>query len=101
MSPAIAIDRKALSEFCEKRHIQKLSLFGSAVRADFRPASDLDILVEFKTGHTPGLAFFALAEELGSILGRKVDLNTLRCLSPYFRDQVLSESEILYDSARP
>ncbi len=101
MSPTITIDRTALAEFCKKRHVQKLSLFGSAVRADFRPLSDLDLLIEFETGHTPGLAFFALEEELSSLFGRKVDLNTPRSLSPYFREQVLSESESLYDSTRP
>ena len=101
MSPTITIDRKALAEFCKKRHVQKLSLFGSAVRADFRPGSDLDLLIEFETGHTPGLAFFTLSEELSSFFGRKVDLNTPRSLSPYFREQVFSESESLYDSTRP
>ncbi len=97
----ITLDELALADFCKKRHVRKLSLFGSAVRADFKPGSDLDLLVEFDPGHTPGLAFFSLAEELSAFFGRKVDLNTSRSLSPYFRDQALAESEILYDSARP
>ena len=100
MSPTIIHDRKTLAEFCKKRHVQKLSLFGSAVRADFGPTSDLDLLIEFEAGHTPGLDFFTLADELSAFFGRKVDLNTPRSLSPYFRDQVQSESEILYDSTR-
>lgn len=97
----ITIDKKALADFCKKRHLKKLSLFGSAVRADFQPQSDLDLLVEFEPGHTPGLAFFTLADDLSDFLGRKVDLNTPRSLSPYFRDQALSESETLYDASRP
>jgi predicted nucleotidyltransferase len=96
----ITLDSSALADFCKKRHIQKLSLFGSAVRADFRPMSDLDLLIEFEPDHTPGLAFFSLADELSAFFGRKVDLNTPRSLSRYFREQVLSESEILYDSTR-
>lgn len=97
----ITIDKKALADFCEKRHVKKLSLFGSAVRADFQPQSDLDLLVEFEPGHTPGLAFFTLADDLSAFFGRKVDLNTPRSLSPYFRDQALSEAETLYDASRP
>jgi predicted nucleotidyltransferase len=96
----ITIDRTALAVFCKKRHVQKLSLFGSAVRADFRPGSDLDVLVEFDSGHTPGLAFFTLADELSVFFGRKVDLNTIQSLSPYFLKEVLSESETLYDASR-
>jgi hypothetical protein len=97
----ITIDRTALADFCRKHHVQKLSLFGSVVRADFGPGSDLDVLVEFDPGHTPGLAFFTLAKELSAFFGREVDLNTPRSLSPYFREQVLSESETLYDASRP
>jgi predicted nucleotidyltransferase len=101
MSPMITVDKKALADFCKKRHVRKLSLFGSAVRADFKTGSDLDLLVEFETNHTPGLAFFSLAEELSAFFGHQVDLNTSQSLSPYFRDQVISESENLYDASRP
>ena len=100
MSPMITIDKKALADFCQKHHVQKLSLFGSAIRPDFKSISDIDVLAEFEPGQTPGLAFFTLAEELSAFFGRKVDLNTPRSLSPYFRDQVLSESETLYDASR-
>jgi predicted nucleotidyltransferase len=96
----ITLDKKALADFCKNRHVRKLSLFGSAVRADFKAGSDLDLLVEFDSGHTPGLAFFSLADDLSAFFGRKVDLNTAQSLSPYFRDQAISESEILYDAAR-
>ena|SRR5258708_22372844 len=98
MNPMITIDRKTLANFCENHHVQKLSLFGSAVRADFQPGSDLDLLIKFQPGHTPGLAFFTLSEELSVFFQRTVDLNTPRSLSPYFLEQVLSESEVLYSS---
>jgi predicted nucleotidyltransferase len=97
MSPMITVDKKDLADFCKKNHVRKLSLFGSAVRADFKPDSDLDLIVEFEPGHVPGLSFFFLSDELSSLFGRKVDLNTPKSLSPYFRDQAFFESEILYN----
>lgn len=92
----IAVPQDQLAEFCRRRHIRKLSLFGSALRDDFRPDSDVDVLVEFEPGHVPGLAFITMQEELSALLGRNVDLNTPKFLSRYFRDQVLSEAEVLY-----
>jgi predicted nucleotidyltransferase len=77
-----------------------LAVFGSALREDFRPDSDLDLLVEFEPGHTPGLAFFGMEQELSELLGRKVDLNTPQFLSPYFRDKVLAEAEVQYAEPR-
>ena len=85
-----------LAEFCRKRHIIKLSLFGSVLRDDFRPDSDVDVLVEFEPGKTPGFAFFGIQEDLSNMLGRKVDLNTPEDLSPYFRPQVVGEAKTLY-----
>jgi uncharacterized protein len=92
----IAIDRERLAGFCRRNHIRKLALFGSVLRDDFRPDSDVDVLVEFEPGHVPGLRFFALERELSEILGRKVDLNTPSFLSPYFRRRVLAEVEVQY-----
>jgi hypothetical protein len=92
----IAIPKEQLAEFCRKHHVHKLSLFGSVLRDDFRPNSDVDVLVEFEPGRTPGLAFFAMQDELSELLGRKVDLNTPLCLSRYFRDEVLAEAEAVY-----
>ena len=92
----IAIDRVRLTEFCQRNHIRKLSLFGSILRDDFRADSDVDVLVEFAPGHVPGLRFFALESELSLLLGRKVDLNTPDFLSPYFRGRVLAEAEVQY-----
>lgn len=85
----------ALAEFCRRHHIRSLALFGSVLRADFRPDSDVDVLVEFETGHTPGLAFFEMETELSNLLGRKVDLNTPQFLSPRIRRQVQAEAEVI------
>ena len=93
---AIDLPKEKIAEFCKRNHIRKLSLFGSALRGDFRPGSDVDVLVEFETGHVPGLNFFTMEIELSQLLGQKVDLNTPQFLSRYFREQVLAESEALY-----
>ena len=85
-----------IAEFCRRHHIRRLAVFGSALHGDQRPDSDLDVLVEFETGHTPGFKFFEIEEELSAILGGKVDLNTPGFLSRYFRDEVLAEAEIRY-----
>lgn len=66
---------------------------------DFTPDSDVDVLVEFEPGHTPGLAFFTMQRELPQILHRKVDLNTVDDLSPYYRQRILDEAEVMYDAA--
>jgi len=99
MSVQIDVSRDAIAAFCRRHHIQRLALFGSVLRTDFRPESDVDVLVEFEPGHTPGLAFFAMQDELSDLLGRQADLNTPACLSPYFRDEALAEAEVLYESA--
>jgi predicted nucleotidyltransferase len=96
MSTNIKIPKDKLTEFCRRHHIRKLSFFGSVLRDDFRPDSDIDVLVEFESGHVPGLAFFGMEEELAAILGRKVDLHTPQFLSKYFRDQVVAEAEVQY-----
>ena len=88
-----------LARFCRRYHIRSLSVFGSVLREDFTPASDIDVLVEFEPGKVPGLEFVRMKEELSRLLGRQVDLNTPNSLSPYFRDQVLGEAERLYASA--
>jgi predicted nucleotidyltransferase len=94
----IAIPKGQIAEFCRRHHIRKLALFGSVLRDDFRPDSDVDVLVEFEPDHIPGLIRFSGMElELSDILGgRKVDLNTPKFLSPYFRDEILEEAEVQY-----
>ena len=99
MSSHLSIDRAAVSEFCERHHIARLALFGSVIRDDFRPESDIDVLVEFQPGIRVGLAFIWMQDELSAVLGRTVDLHTPASLSKYFRDQILREAEPLYVAA--
>ena len=83
MGPQLAIDRTALRAFCERHHIARLAVFGSALREDFRRDSDIDLLVEFDPDHVPGLAFVAMERELSGLLqGRRVDLVTPKFLNP-------------------
>ena len=93
---AISIPNSTLEQLCQKYHIRKLALFGSVLRDDFRPDSDIDILVEFLPGQTPGLGFIDIQDSLSQLLGRTVDLNTPQDLSRYFRDEVLAEARIIY-----
>jgi uncharacterized protein len=95
----IDIPDDKIAEFCRRNHIRRLALFGSVLRDDFRPDSDVDVLVEFDPKAKVGLRFFSMEEELSEILGRKVDLNTTGFLSPHFRNQVLAEAEVHYDAA--
>ena len=96
MNAGVSIDRNQVAEFCRRHHIRKLALFGSVLREDFRPDSDVDVLVEFEPGHVPGLAFFEMQEELSTLVGRRVDLSTPAFLSRYFRDRVLAEAQTQY-----
>ncbi len=89
----------AVAEFCRRNHIRRLSLFGSVLRDDFTPESDVDVLVEFETNARPGLSFFGMGEELEEILGRKVDFLTPGFLSDAFRDDVLREAEPVFVAA--
>lgn len=98
--PHIDIPKEKLAEFCGRNRIRRLALFGSVLRDDFGPASDVDVLVEFEAGARVGLLRLAGMEiELSEMLGRKVDLNTPGFLSDYFRDKVLAEAEVQYDAA--
>jgi len=90
--------RETIAAFCRRHHIRRLALFGSVLRDDFSPESDIDVLVEFEPGQVPG--FFGLVDmecELSELLGgRKVDLRTPQDLSRYFRDEVLAGAEVQY-----
>jgi hypothetical protein len=96
--PHLAIAEEQLARFCQKRHIRRLSLFGSTLAGTARPDSDIDLLVEFEPDREPGLLGLAAMEaELADMLGgRKVDLRTPQDLSRYFRDQVLRTAEVQY-----
>ncbi len=83
--------------FCRRNNIRKLSLIGSVLRADFRPDSDVDIIVEFEQGKTPSLLRMAGLEiELSKILGRKVDLRTPEDLGRHMRQRIMSEAQLQY-----
>ena len=91
------ISQKELAEFCRKNHIKKLSVFGSLVRGELGPDSDIDILVEFEQGQTPGLFSIVRMEmELADVFGKKVDLRTPDDLSQYFRDEVMRNAQLQY-----
>ncbi|MBW2250037.1 MAG: nucleotidyltransferase family protein [Deltaproteobacteria bacterium] len=96
----ISIPKDRIAEFCVRNRVRRLSLFGSVLREDFGPDSDVDILVEFEPGARMGLIRLSGLEiELGKIVGRKVDLNTLGFLSKYYREQILTEADVQYDAA--
>ncbi|MBE7519969.1 MAG: nucleotidyltransferase family protein [Thermoflexaceae bacterium] len=95
----IRIPMEEVAAFCQRHHIRRLSLFGSVLRDDFTPESDVDVLVEFEAGKTPGFAFVTMAEELSALLGREVDFLTPGFLHPRFRERVLCEAEPVYDAA--
>ena len=96
----ISASAEHIGDFCRRHHIRKLSLFGSVLRDDFRPESDVDVLAEFEPGRVPDFFdFVGMKEELAAILGRPVDLKTPGSLSPYFREKVLREALPLHDAA--
>ncbi len=94
---SLANNRQQLSALCQKRKIRRLAAFGSILRDDFRPESDLDLLVEFEPGKIPGFAFFEIQDELSALFGRKVDLNTPEDLPIQIRNNVREHAEVLYE----
>ena len=97
MLKELSIPQHKIEAFCRRYHIRRLAFFGSALRGELGPDSDLDVLVEFDPNHIPGLAFFRMQDELSQMLGRQVDLNTPQFLSPYFRQQVQNEAAVIYE----
>ena len=95
----LGVSSEQLAVFCRRHAILRLAVFGSILRDDFHGESDVDVLVEFAPGQSPGLAFFRMQEELAGLFGRPVDLHTPNSLSRYFRDEVLSEAEVQYVAA--
>ncbi len=96
-SDHLHLPHKQIERFYVRHKIRRLALFGSVLREDFGPESDVDVVVEFEAGHVPGMDFFVLQEELTSIIGRNIDLHTPPSLSRYFRDRVLAEAEVQYE----
>jgi predicted nucleotidyltransferase len=91
------VDGASLAEVCRRYGVKELSLFGSAVRGEMGPESDIDIMVEFEPGVRIGLfRFESLVEELETLAGRRVDLVTKRGLKPWVRPQVLKDARVVY-----
>jgi len=88
-----------IKRFCQRYSIRKLSLFGSVLREDFTEDSDVDVLVEFESGKTPGLAIITMSDELSTIVNRQIDLRTPADLSRYFREEVLAEAMVIYEQS--
>jgi len=96
MKRAIQVPKERIVGFCRQNHIRRLAFFGSILRDDFRPESDIDVLVEFEPEHVPGLALIRMQAELEELLGHRVDLVTPKFLNRRIRDRVLSEIEVQY-----
>ena len=94
--PKSDVPQDAIAGFCKRHAVRKLALFGSVLREDFRPDSDVDVLVEFEPGHVPGLAFFAMQDEPSALLQRDVELYTPAFLSPYFRREAERAADVRY-----
>ena len=95
----LSVDREALAELCRRHHITRLSLFGSVLRDDFRPDSDVDVLVAFEEGKTPGFDIVEVQDELSVLFGgRRVDLVTRPGLNRRLRDPILASAQVLYDA---
>ena len=100
MSVKIDVPKDKVQDFCRRNGIRRLSLFGSVLREDFGPESDVDVLVEFEPGARVGLITLAGMEiELSRLLGRKAEMHTVNGLNPRFRDEVLDRAEVQYEHA--
>lgn len=93
----LTLPRQRIAEFCRRHHIRKLSLFGSVLREDFRPDSDVDVLVDFEPGHAVGFEIMDIEAELSQLLGgRRVDMVREKYLNPRLRDRILNSAEVQY-----
>ena len=101
MSARINILKDEIATFCQRNHIRRMALFGSVLRDDFTPESDVDVLVDFEPGQTPGLEFITMQDELSEILGRQVDLHTFEGVESsrnwLLREEILSSVEVQYE----
>ena len=101
MSARIDIPKEEIAAFCQRNHIRRMALFGSVLRDDFTPESDVDVLVEFEQDQTPGLEFITMQDELSDILGRQVDMYTFKGVESsrnwLLREEILSSAEVQYE----
>ena len=100
MNPNLTIPKDHLAHLCRTHHIASFAVFGSALRKDFRPDSDVDLLVEFEPGRPPGLRFVTIAEELEALFGRPVDLLIRSAVeqsrNPIRHRNILKTAETIY-----
>jgi hypothetical protein len=97
-APPFSIDRRKLGDVCRRHHIRRLSLFGSALRPDFRPDSDVDFLVEFDERHPVGFRIFDVEQELSALIsGRKPDLVNPKYLNARLKPGILASARVLYE----
>ena len=98
VSERLSVHRAELARFCRHHHIKKLAFFGSVLRDDFSEDSDVDVLVEFEAGKTPGFGFVRIQDELSELLGREVDLGTFNGLRSHARDEILNTVQVVYEA---
>ena len=103
MNARIDIPKDEVAAFCRRNHIRRMALFGSVLRDDFTPESDVDVLVDFEPDQTPGLEFITIQDELSEILGRQVDLYTFKGVENsrnwLLREEILNSAEVQYEQA--
>lgn len=103
MNARIDIPKEEIAAFCQRNHIRRMALFGSVLRDDFTPESDVDVLVDFELDRTPGLEFITIQDELSEILGRQVDLYTFKGVENsrnwLLREEILNSAEMQYEQA--
>ena len=99
----IDIPKDKIAAFCRRNHIRRMALFGSVLRDDFTPESDVDVLVECEPGQTPGLEFITMQDELSAILGRQVDMHTFGGIESsrnwLLREEIINSVEAVYEQA--
>ena len=101
MGIQIPVSEAQIAEFCQRNRIRRFSFFGSVLRTDFRPDSDIDILVEFEPdAHVNYFMFVDMQDDLAQLLNHKIDLHTPESLSPSFRQAVIKSAEVIYERAR-
>ena len=99
MPKHLPITEDAIQQFCRRHGITEMRLFGSVLRDDFAADSDVDVLVQFAPGRSPGWEIVDIEQELGELIGHKVDLLTFNGLKPWWRDEILPRSEVIYHDA--
>ena len=104
LNPRIELPMGRIVEFCRRNRIRRLALYGSVLRDDFTPESDVDVLVDFEPGAQVGLAFITMQDELATILGRRVDLGAFAAIEEsrnwLLKAEILDTAQVIYDQAR-